>query len=71
MKMLKEWKKLYEDKNISHGYNIWLIDLGMDNNMIALTETAKDGADFYQTMESIDKKFKKKNKCFELRFHRL
>lgn len=32
------------------------MDMGMDNNMIALTEVVKDGTDFYQTMESIDKK---------------
>lgn len=59
MDVLKEWKKLYENKNIPHGYNIWLMDLGMDNNMIALTEIAKDGTDFYQTMDSIDKKVQK------------
>ncbi len=47
MDILTEWKKLYEDKNIKSGYNIWLIELGLDNNMIALTESYKDGADFY------------------------
>jgi hypothetical protein len=47
MDILTEWKKLYEDKNIKSGYNIWLIELGLDNNMIALTEGFKDGADFY------------------------
>ena len=56
MEVLKEWKKLYEDKNIPHGYNLWLIDMGMDNNMMVLEEQAKDGTDFYQTMESIDMK---------------
>ena len=59
MDVLKEWKKLYEDKNIAHGYNIWLMDMGMDNNMIALTEVAKDGTDFYETMDAIDKKVHK------------
>ena len=38
MDIMKEWKKLYEDKNIKNGYSIWLIELGLDNNMIALTE---------------------------------
>jgi hypothetical protein len=47
--ILAEWKKLYEDKNISTGYNIWLIELGLENNMIALTEAYKDGADYYTT----------------------
>lgn len=45
--IMKEWKNLYEDKNIKNGYTIWLIELGLDNNMIALTENFKDGADFY------------------------
>jgi hypothetical protein len=47
MDIMKEWKKLYEDKNIKNGYTIWLIELGLDNNMIALTENFKDGADYY------------------------
>ena len=47
MDIMSEWKKLYEDKNIKNGYSIWLIELGLDNNMIALTEGYKDGADFY------------------------
>lgn len=59
MDVLKGWKKLYEDKNIPHGYNIWLMDIGMDNNMIAPTEAAKNGADFYLTMDAIDKKVQK------------
>ena len=49
MDVLSEWKKLYEDKNIKSGYNIWLVELGLDNNMVALTEGYKDGADFYTT----------------------
>jgi hypothetical protein len=51
MDIMKEWKKLYEDKNIKNGYSIWLIELGLDNNMIALTENYKDGADFYATQK--------------------
>jgi hypothetical protein len=47
MNIMLEWKKLYEEKNIKNGYTIWLIELGLDNNMIALTENFKDGADFY------------------------
>jgi hypothetical protein len=47
MDIMSEWKKLYESKNIKNGYTIWLIELGLDNNMIALTENFKDGADFY------------------------
>ena len=49
--IMKEWKKLYQDKNISSGYSIWLIELGLDNNMIALTENYKDGADYYASQK--------------------
>jgi len=51
MDIMKEWKKLYEDKKIKNGYTIWLIELGLDNNMIALTENFKDGADFYTSQK--------------------
>jgi hypothetical protein len=49
MDILSEWKELYQNKNIKTGYTIWLIELGEDNNMMALTENYKDGADFYTT----------------------
>jgi hypothetical protein len=52
MDILKEWKKLYEDKNIKNGYSIWLIELGLDNNMMALTENYKDGGDFYESQKT-------------------
>jgi hypothetical protein len=52
MDIMNEWKKLYEEKNIKNGYTIWLIELGLDNNMIALTESYKDGADYYTSMEA-------------------
>ncbi len=51
MDIMKEWKKLYQDKNISNGYSIWLIELGLDNNMIVLTEYSKDGADYYASQK--------------------
>jgi hypothetical protein len=47
MEIMTEWKKLYEEKDIKNGYTVWLIELGLDNNMIALTEGYKDGGDFY------------------------
>jgi len=49
MDILTEWKDLYQEKNIKTGYTIWLIELGLDNNMMALTENYKDGADYYTT----------------------
>ncbi len=51
LEVLKEWKKLYEDKKINSGYSIWIVELGLDNDMMVLTEYAKDGADFYTTMK--------------------
>ena len=51
MEIMMEWKNLYEEKNIKNGYTIWLIELGEDNNMIALTESFKDGADFHTSTE--------------------
>ena len=51
MSILAEWKKLYEDKNIKNGYTIWLIEMGEDNNMMALTENYKDGGDFYTSQK--------------------
>lgn len=45
--ILKEWKKLYEDNNITDGYTIWMPEFGMDNDAMVLTEVYKDGADFY------------------------
>jgi hypothetical protein len=52
MDIMMEWKKLYEEKNIKNGYTIWLIELGLDNNLITLTESYKDGADYYTSMET-------------------
>ena len=55
MDILTEWKDLYQEKNIKNGYTIWLIELGLDNNMMALTENYKDGADFYSTTDADNK----------------
>jgi hypothetical protein len=52
MDIMTEWRNLYQDKNIKNGYTIWLMELGRDNNMVVLTETYKDGADYYATMEA-------------------
>ena len=52
MDIMTEWKNLYQEKNIKNGYNVWLMELGRDNNMIVLTESYKDGADYYTAMEA-------------------
>lgn len=51
LEILKEWKKLYGDKNIKNGYSVWIVELGLDNNMMVLTEGFKDGADFYTSQK--------------------
>lgn len=56
--VLNEWKMLYEKNNSPDGWNVYLIELGLDNNMIALSEAAKDGASFYSNMEENMEKFK-------------
>lgn len=56
--VLAEWKDLYAKNNIPDGWGIWLIDLGEANNMIALTESAKDGASFYTNMKENSEKLK-------------
>jgi hypothetical protein len=52
MDVMTEWKELYQEKNIKNGYTVWLMELGRDNNMIVLTESYKDGADYYTAMEA-------------------
>lgn len=45
--VIADWKALYEKYNIPDGWAIWFPEFGFQNNMIALTESAKDGSDFY------------------------
>ncbi len=56
--LLADWKALYDKNNIPDGYSIWLMDMGMDNNMIVLTESAKDGASFYTNSKENSEKVK-------------
>lgn len=64
--ILAEWKALYEKNNIPDGWSIWLIELGEANNMIALSEIAKDGASFYtNTKETSDKLKSEEDKLWE------
>ena len=56
--VIAEWKALYEKNNISDGWDIWFPEIGFQNNMIALTESAKDGADFYAMIEKNGKNIK-------------
>lgn len=58
LEILKEWKKLYADKNITDGYNIWIVEIGIDNDSMVLTEYYKDGADFYNRDKEITAQIK-------------
>ena len=53
LELLKEWKKLYTDKNITDGYSIWMVEFGLDNDSMVLTEYYKDGEDFYNRDKEI------------------
>jgi len=64
--VLAEWKALYKKNNIPDGWTIWFPEIGFQNNMIALTEDAKDAPDFYAEMDNNSKKIKDdENKLWE------
>jgi hypothetical protein len=56
--VLGEWKALYEKNNIPDGWSTWTIEVGENNNMIAITEFAKDAPSFYAAMEENSEKMK-------------
>ena len=56
--ILAEWKELYEKNNIPDGWSTWTIEVGEKNNMIAITEFAKDAPSFYAAMEENSDKMK-------------
>ncbi len=56
--VIAEWKALYEKNNMSDGWSVWSIELGEQNNMMALSESAKDAASFYANMEENSSKLK-------------
>lgn len=56
--LLTQWKALYEKNNIPDGWSTWLIEVGERNDLIAITEFAKDGASYYTAMEENQAKLK-------------
>lgn len=56
--VIAEWKALYEKNNIPDGWSTWLIEVGEKNNMIAMTEFAKDAQSFYSAMKENSEKMK-------------
>ena len=66
--VLAEWKALYEKNNIPDGWDIWLVEVGLDNNMMALTEGAKDAASFYAAMKENSDKLKEEEQKLWAKF---
>lgn len=60
--VLREWKSLFESENINSGYNIWMVELGLDNDLMILTEYFKDGEDYHKTVKEIESKIKEEEK---------
>lgn len=56
--VLAEWKELYEKNNIPDGWSTWMIEVGERNDLMAITEAAKDGASFYAAMDENSAKIK-------------
>jgi hypothetical protein len=56
--ILAEWKALYEEHNIPDGWSTWMIEVGEQNDLMAITEFAKDGASFYAAMDENSEKIK-------------
>lgn len=56
--VIAEWKALYEKNNIPDGWSVWSIELGEQNNMMALSESAKDAASFHANMKENSDKMK-------------
>jgi hypothetical protein len=56
--VIAEWKALYEKNNIPDGWSVWSIELGEQNNMMALSESAKDAASFHANMKENSEKMK-------------
>lgn len=51
MELGAKFKKLNEDKKIPTPYEVWLADMGENDNMIVVTTVAKDAVSFYQQMD--------------------
>lgn len=56
--VLAEWKELYEKNNIPDHWSTWTIEVGERNDLMAITESAKDGASFYAAMDENSAKIK-------------
>jgi hypothetical protein len=56
--VIAEWKALYEKNNMSDGWSAWSIEIGEQNNMMAISESAKDAASYHANMKENSEKLK-------------
>jgi len=55
----KQYKELYEKNDIGMGFGVWLMNFGFNNDMVVVTQAAKDAVDYYNTSHMIDEKLGK------------
>ncbi len=66
MDVLKEWKALYEKNNFPDAYDIYTMDMGQDNNEIAVFDWAKNAVDYYKNDGDKSKEMKEdEHKLYE------
>lgn len=66
--IIAEYKALYEKHNIPDGWSLWTIELGEQNNMMAFTQFAKDGASFFTSLDENIEKLKEEQQKLEAKF---
>jgi hypothetical protein len=59
MKILKEWKSVYEKNNFPDAYDIYLMGIGGDNNEIIVFDYAKNAVDYYKNDTEKSEEMKK------------
>ncbi len=52
----KQYKELSKKDDIEMGYDVWLPEFGFDNDLVVVTQGAKDDVDFYQTNNMVNEK---------------
>lgn len=55
----KQFKELYEKNDIGMGYGFWIPEFGYDNDLIVVSQVAKDAVDYYQASHVINEKLGK------------
>jgi hypothetical protein len=58
MKVLKDWKALYEKYNFPDAYDIFLMGVGGDNNEIIIFDYANNASDYYKNDSDKSKEMK-------------